>query len=71
MRSRSTGGIVGEVLERADRRGYRSAARILQRAWAAEGAGDLDAVGEYLTCVREQQRPRPALIAILDKAKLR
>jgi uncharacterized Zn finger protein len=63
--------IVGEVLERADRRAYRSAARILQRAQAAaEAAGELDAFGEYLTRLREQHRRRPTLIAILDKANL-
>jgi uncharacterized Zn finger protein len=64
--------IVGEVLETADRRAYRSAARILQRAQAvAQAAGEFDAFGEYLTRVREQHRRRPTLIAILDKANLR
>jgi uncharacterized Zn finger protein len=64
--------IAGEVLERADRRAYRSAARILQRAQAAaQAAGELDAFGEYLTRLRERHRRRPALITILDKANLR
>lgn len=64
--------IADEVLERADRRAYRSAARILQRAQAAaQAAGERDAFGEYLTRLREQHRRRPTLIAILDKANLR
>jgi hypothetical protein len=64
--------IADEVLERADRRAYRSAARILQRAQAAaQAAGELDAFGEYLTRLRERHRRRPTLIAILDKANLR
>ncbi len=65
-------GIADEVLERADRRAYRSAARILQRARAAaQAAGELDAFGDYLARLREQHRRRPTLIAILDKANLR
>jgi uncharacterized Zn finger protein len=64
--------IADEVLERADRRAYRSAARILQRARAAaQAAGELDAFGEYLTRLREQYRRRPTLITILDNANLR
>ena len=64
--------IADEVLERADRRAYRSAARILQRARAAaQAAGELDAFGDYLARLREQHRRRPTLIAILDKANLR
>lgn len=64
--------IADEVLERADRRAYRSAARILQRAKGAAQAADmLDEFGEYLARLREQHRRRPTLIAILDKAGLR
>ena len=64
--------IADEVLERADRRAYRSAARILQRAQAAaQAAGELDTFAEYLTRLRERHRRRPTLIAILDKANLR
>jgi hypothetical protein len=64
--------IAGEVFERADRRAYRSAARILQRARiAAEAAGEPDAFGEYLARLREQHRRRPSLIEILDTANLR
>jgi hypothetical protein len=64
--------IADEVLERADRRAYRSAARTLQRARAvAQTAGELDAFGEHLTRLRERHRRRPTLIAILDKANLR
>jgi hypothetical protein len=64
--------IADEVLERADRRAYRSAARILQRAQAAaQAAGELDTFAEYLTCLRERHRRRPTLIAILDNVNLR
>lgn len=64
--------IADEVLERADRRAYRSAARILQRAQAvAQAAGELDTFADYLTRLRERHRRRPTLIAILDKANLR
>jgi uncharacterized Zn finger protein len=59
------------VLEQADRRAYRSAARILQRARAAAHAADeLDAFAEYATDLRERYRRRPTLIAIFDKAGL-
>jgi hypothetical protein len=64
--------IADEVLEHADRRAYRSAAQILQRARAAaQSAGELDAFAEYLTGLRERYRRRPTLIAILDTADLR
>ena len=60
------------MLEQADRRAYRSAARIFQRArLAAQAAGELDSFAGYLTGLRERYRRRPALIAILDKAGLR
>jgi len=63
--------IADEALERADRRAYRSAPRILKRAQAAaEAAGAHDAFAEYLTRRREQYRRRPSLIEILDKADL-
>jgi hypothetical protein len=63
--------IADEVLERADRRAYHSAARILQRARAAaQAAGEVDAFAEYLTGLRERYRRRPTLMAILDKAGL-
>jgi hypothetical protein len=63
--------IADEVLERADRRAYRSAVRILRRARAAaQAAGALDTFGEYLARLREQYRRRPTLIEILDKADL-
>jgi uncharacterized Zn finger protein len=64
--------IADEVLEQADRRAYRSAARILQRARAAaQAAGELDAFAEYVTGLRERYRRRPTLIAIFGKADLR
>jgi hypothetical protein len=53
--------IADEVLERADRRAYRSAARILQRARAAaQVAGEADAFAEYLTpCASSTGDGRP------------
>lgn len=64
--------IADEELETADRRAYRSAARVLQRAQAAaQAAGEHDVFAEYLTRLRERYRRRPTLIAILDKANLR
>ena len=64
--------LVDEVLERAERRAYRSAAWILKRAQAAAQAADmLDEFTDYLARLREQHRRRPTLIAILDKANLR
>ena len=64
--------LADEVLERAERRAYRSAAWILQRAQAAAQAADmLDEFTDYLARLRERHRRRPTLIAILDKANLR
>ena len=64
--------LADETLERADRRAYRSAAWILQRAQAAaQAAATPDEFTEYLARLREQHRRRPTLIAILDKANLR
>jgi len=64
--------IADEELETADRRAYRSAARVLQRAQAAaQAAGEHAVFAEYLTRLRERYRRRPTLIAILDKANLR
>ncbi|MHB1834468.1 MAG: hypothetical protein ACYCXW_05840 [Solirubrobacteraceae bacterium] len=64
--------LADEVLERAERRAYRSAAWILQRAQVAAQAADmLDEFTDYLARLREQHRRRPTLIAILDKANFR
>jgi hypothetical protein len=64
--------LADETLQRADRRAYRSAAWLLQRAQAAAQAADtLDEFSEYLARLRDQYRRRPTLIAILDKAGLR
>jgi hypothetical protein len=64
--------IADKVLEQADRRAYRSAARILQRARAAaQAAGEPEAFADYLAGLRERYRRRPTLIEILDKADLR
>ncbi len=63
--------VADKVLEQADRRAYRQAAKILQRARAAAAAADQsDAFGDYVARLREQHRRRPTLIEILDKAKL-
>ena len=63
--------VADKVLEQADRRAYRRAAKILQRARsAAEVADQLDAFNTFLARLREQHRRRPTLIEILDKAQL-
>lgn len=63
--------VADEVLERADRRAYAAAVRILKRARAAaQSAGALTEFTEYITHVREQYRRRPTLIAMLDKSNL-
>jgi hypothetical protein len=60
------------VLEKADRRAYRSTARSRRRARAAaHPAGELDAFDDHLTHLCEQHRKRRTVIAILDKANLR
>lgn len=64
-------GVVEEVLQTADRRAYAAAVRILKKAAsAAEAAGRTDAFSEHVNRLREQYRRRPALIAMLDKARL-
>jgi len=64
--------VADEVLERADRRAYAAAVRILKRARAAaQSAGALTEFTEYITHVRERYRRRPTLIAMMDKANLR
>jgi hypothetical protein len=64
--------VADEVLERADRRAYAAAVRILKRARAsAQGTGALTEFTDYIARLREQHRRRPALISMLDKANLR
>jgi len=64
--------VADEVLERADRRAYAAAVRILKRARAAaQGAGALAEFSDYIGRLREQYRRRPALISMLDRANLR
>jgi hypothetical protein len=63
--------VADEVLERADRRAYAAAVRILKRARAAaQAAGALAEFTDYIARLREQHRRRPALISMLDKANL-
>ena len=63
--------VVDDVLRETDRRAYATAVRILKRArGAAEAAGELDAFIQDVARLREQQRRRPTLTAMLDKAGL-
>ncbi|MDA8069807.1 MAG: hypothetical protein M0T77_14565 [Actinomycetota bacterium] len=60
------------VLETADRRAYASAIRLLKRARDAAGeAGQAADFETRVLALREQHRRRPALISMLDKAKLK
>ena len=60
------------MLERADRRAYAAAVRILKRARAAaQAAGALTEFTDHVARLREQHRRRPALISMLDKANIR
>ncbi len=62
---------IGTVLETADRRAYASAVRLLKRARDAAGeAGQAAEFDARVLALREQHRRRPALISMLDKAKL-
>ena len=64
--------VADQVLEKTDRRAYAGAVRILKRARdAATAADDLHAFNQHIAKLREQQRRRPTLIAMLDKAGLR
>lgn len=61
-----------EVLVRADQRAYRDAVRHLKAARrAATAAARLPELTEHLTGLRERNRRRPSLMAMLDKAGLR
>ena len=61
-----------QVLEKADRRAYAAAVRILKRARnAATAADDLQAFDQHIATLREQHRRRPTLITMLDNAGLR
>jgi uncharacterized Zn finger protein len=54
-----------------DRRAYSAAVPIIKRARdAATAADDLHAFNQHLAKLREQNRRRPTLIAMLDKADL-
>ena len=64
--------MITTVLETADRRAYASAIHLLKRA--RDAAGEAGRAAEFETRVlalREQHRRRPALISMLDKAKLK
>ncbi|MGH3025250.1 MAG: hypothetical protein ACRDLR_02240, partial [Gaiellaceae bacterium] len=57
-------------LQTADRRAYASAIRLLKRARdIASAAGQTPQFDARVLALREQHRRRPALIAMLDKAK--
>jgi uncharacterized Zn finger protein len=60
-----------DALERADKRAYRTAVRHLKAARRAATAADaLPHFDGYLAALRERNRRRPSLIAMLDKAGL-
>ena len=57
---------------RPNRRAYAAAVRILKRARdAAKAADDLESFSQHIATLRVQQRRRPTMIAMLDKAGLR
>ena len=61
-----------QVLEKADRRAYAAAVRILKRARnAATAADDFQAFNQHIATLREQHRRRPTRITMLDSAGLR
>jgi uncharacterized Zn finger protein len=64
--------VADPTLEQTDRRAYAAAVRILRRARdAAKATHDLESFRQYIATLREQQRRRPTMIAMLDKAGLR
>lgn len=64
--------LANEALERADKRSYQAAIRHLKAARRAATAADrLTDFSEHVTALRERNRRRPSLIAMLDKAGMR
>jgi hypothetical protein len=64
--------IVDATLQTTGRRAYITAVSVLGQARkAADAAGDRAAFDERLGRLREQQRRRPTMITMLDKANLR
>lgn len=64
--------LADEALDHADRRAYQAAVRHLKAARrAAVAAGRSTEFAEHVTALRERNRRRPSLIAMLDKAGLR
>jgi hypothetical protein len=64
--------VADQVLEKTDRRAYAAAIRILKRARdAATAADDLQSFNRHIGRLREQQRRRPTMIGMLNKAGLR
>ncbi|MEZ5323369.1 MAG: hypothetical protein R2698_15090 [Microthrixaceae bacterium] len=64
--------LADELLVQADKRAYRHAIRHLKAARRAATAGDrADEFTEHLGGLRERNRRRPSLMAMLDKAGLR
>jgi len=63
--------VAGEELLQTGRRAYARAIAMLKRARRAAGAAEQDRwFSEQLVNLRERHRRRPALIQMLDKAKL-
>ncbi len=64
--------LADESLERADKRAYRDAVRLLKVAGRAASAAErMDQFDGHLREVRERNRRRPSFMAMLDKAGLR
>lgn len=64
--------VADDVLGRADKRAYRDAVRYVKAARrAATAAERLDEFNERIADLRERNRRRPSLMAMLDKAGLR
>lgn len=64
--------LVESALTKADKRAYRTATGDLKRAGrAASAAGLSEEFDVYVTALREHHHRRPALIAMLDTARLR
>ena len=64
--------LTDDALQQADKRAYQAAIRHLKAAHRAATTADRQAnFAERLTALRERNRRRPSLIAMLDKAGLR
>jgi uncharacterized Zn finger protein len=63
--------LADEALDHADKRAYQAAVRYLKAARRAAAAADCSPdFTQHVTALRERNRRRPSLIAMLDKASL-